>query len=152
MNCPRILPDREDRSSVTPAQEVHPLAERNYPLRVRTPSDDPNRLGIIGATLERRCTSDQSPCEETTTGDSFVVIMAAYQTADVPQRDFNALVEQVKSKSVRTEGVILVERAADGEVRVTQTGDHLGRKGMGWGGGVGVLVGLFSPPCSRRSS
>jgi uncharacterized membrane protein len=31
-------------------------------------------------------------------------------------------------------------------VRVTQTGDHLGRKGLGWGGGVGLVVGLFSPP------
>ena len=29
---------------------------------------------------------------------------------------------------------------------MSQTGDHLGRKGMGWGGGVGVLVGLAAPP------
>ena len=79
-------------------------------------------------------------------GDLSVVIMAAYQSVDVAQRDFDALVGQVKGKLVRTEGVILVEHAADGEVRVTQTGDHLGRKGMGWGGGVGLLVGLFSPP------
>ena len=27
-----------------------------------------------------------------------------------------------------------------------QTGDNLGRKGMGWGGGVGLAVGLFAPP------
>ena len=27
-----------------------------------------------------------------------------------------------------------------------QTGDHLGRKGMGWGGGVGLAVGMFAPP------
>ena len=32
------------------------------------------------------------------------------------------------------------------EVHVSQTGDHLGRKGLGWGGGVGVLVGLAAPP------
>ena len=30
--------------------------------------------------------------------------------------------------------------------RVRQTGDNLGRKGMGWGGGVGLAVGLFAPP------
>ena len=52
----------------------------------------------------------------------------------------------VGEKKVRTEGVILVERDADGEVHVSQTGDHLGRKGLGWGGGVGVLVGLAAPP------
>ena len=33
-----------------------------------------------------------------------------------------------------------------GNVSVRQTGDHLGRKGAGWGGGVGVAVGLFAPP------
>ena len=30
--------------------------------------------------------------------------------------------------------------------RVQQTADHRGRKGVGWGGGVGVLVGLAAPP------
>ena len=29
---------------------------------------------------------------------------------------------------------------------MTQTGDHLGRKGMKLGGGVGLAVGLFAPP------
>ena len=79
-------------------------------------------------------------------GDSFDVVMAAYTAADSAQHDFDALVELVKGKTVKSEGVILVEHAADGRVRVTQTGDHLGRKGLGWGGGVGLVVGLFSPP------
>lgn len=50
------------------------------------------------------------------------------------------LVNRVKDKTVRTEGVILVARDGDGEVSVTQTGDHLGRKGMSWGAGVGLVV------------
>ncbi|HEY1320717.1 MAG TPA: sulfatase-like hydrolase/transferase, partial [Streptosporangiaceae bacterium] len=79
-------------------------------------------------------------------GDSFDVIMAAYAAADPAQHDFDALVALVQGKTVKSEGVILVEHAADGRVRVTQTGDHLGRKGLGWGGGVGLVVGLFSPP------
>src|SRR5215471_7401407 len=79
-------------------------------------------------------------------GDSFDVIMAAYTAADSAQHDFDALVALVQGKTVKSEGVILVEHAADGRVRVTQTGDHLGRKGLGWGGGVGLAVGLFSPP------
>jgi arylsulfatase A-like enzyme/uncharacterized membrane protein len=79
-------------------------------------------------------------------GDSFDVIMAAYPAADPAQHDFDALVALVQGKTVKSEGVILVEHAADGRVRVTQTGDHLGRKGLGWGGGVGLVVGLFSPP------
>ena len=79
-------------------------------------------------------------------GDTYDVIMAAYPAVEAAQKDFDALVALVESKKVRTEGVILVERAADGEVHVSQTGDHLGRKGLGWGGGVGVLVGLAAPP------
>ena len=61
------------------------------------------------------------------------------------EKDFNGLVQLVKDRKVRTEGVILVEHDADGQVKVSQTGDHLGRKGLGWGGGVGLVVGLFSP-------
>ncbi len=79
-------------------------------------------------------------------GDSFDVIMAAYPAAGPAERDFATLTGLVKGKGVRSEGVILVEHDAGGQVSVTQTGDHLGRKGLGWGGGVGLLVGLFSPP------
>ena len=78
-------------------------------------------------------------------GDTYDVIMAAYPALDAAEKDFDALVELVKNKKVRTEGVILVEHDEDGEVHVSQTGDHLGRKGLGWGGGVGLVVGLFNP-------
>ncbi|HXZ69412.1 MAG TPA: sulfatase-like hydrolase/transferase, partial [Streptosporangiaceae bacterium] len=78
--------------------------------------------------------------------DTFDVIMAVYPSTGPAQNDFDALVELVKDKTVKTEGVILVEHDAAGQVKVSQTGDHLGRKGLGWGGGVGVVVGLFSPP------
>jgi hypothetical protein len=50
--------------------------------------------------------------------DSFDVIMAACPAADSTLRDFDdALVELVKRKTVKSEGVILVELAADGRVR-----------------------------------
>jgi arylsulfatase A-like enzyme/uncharacterized membrane protein len=78
--------------------------------------------------------------------DIFDVIMAAYPSAEDADPDFDTLVRLVRDKSVRSEAVILVSRDAGGQVRVTQTGDHLGRQGLGWGGGVGLLVGLFAPP------
>jgi arylsulfatase A-like enzyme/uncharacterized membrane protein len=81
-----------------------------------------------------------------TVSDTFDVVMAAYQDAGTAERDFDALVGLVKDKTVTSEGLILVEHDLDGKVRVTQTGDHLGRKGLGWGGGVGLVVGLFAPP------
>ncbi len=74
------------------------------------------------------------------------VLVAGYQDIDTATADFEALVGLVKAKQVEIEGVILVTHAEDGSVSVQQTGDNLGRKGMGWGGGVGVAVGLFAPP------
>jgi arylsulfatase A-like enzyme/uncharacterized membrane protein len=84
--------------------------------------------------------------EEGAVSDTHDVIMAAYPASETAEKDFDELVRLVKEKKVRTEGVILVEHDEDGRVTVHRTGDHLGRKGLGWGGGVGLLVGLFSPP------
>ena len=77
---------------------------------------------------------------------SYEVVVAGYPPHGTAQQDFDELVRRITAKEVRSEGAILVEKREDGEVVVTQTGDHLGRKGMGWGGGVGVLVGLAAPP------
>lgn len=77
--------------------------------------------------------------------DKTDVLVAAYQSLDSAQQDFDDLRRLVEAKQVSVEGVILVEHAADGKVTVVSTGDHQGRKGMGWGGGVGVAVGLFQP-------
>ncbi|MBV8954596.1 MAG: DUF1269 domain-containing protein, partial [Solirubrobacterales bacterium] len=74
------------------------------------------------------------------------VLVASYQDIEVATRDFDALAASVKDGSVEIDGVILVTHASDGSVSVRNTGDHLGRKGAGWGGGVGVAVGLFAPP------
>ena len=78
--------------------------------------------------------------------DSLELIMAAYPSTDAARHDFDALSALVADGTISSDGIILVERTTDGQVKVTHTADHLGRKGLGWGGGVGVLVGLFNPP------
>jgi arylsulfatase len=74
------------------------------------------------------------------------VLVAGYPTLDAAAADFEALIARVQDKDVSIEGAILVTHDADGNVAVRQTGDHRGRRGAGWGGGVGVAVGLFAPP------
>ena len=74
------------------------------------------------------------------------VLVAGYQTVEQAQADFDALIAAVQSKATHIEAAILVAHDADGNVSVQQTGDHLGRKGAGWGGSVGFLVGLAAPP------
>ena len=74
------------------------------------------------------------------------VVIAAYLFEDLAKRDFDAVLKLAEDKTVTVEGVVLVQKDAAGEVRVTETGDHLGRKGAKLGGGAGLVVGLFAPP------
>lgn len=74
------------------------------------------------------------------------VLIAVYLIPDLAKQDFDALVKLVEDKTVVSDGVVLVDKDADGEIHVSQTGDHLGRKGAKVGGGVGLVLGLFAPP------
>ena len=76
----------------------------------------------------------------------FDVVIAAYLIPDLAQQDFDRLVKLVGDKQLTVEGVALVSNDAGGKVSVTETGDHLGRKGLEIGGGVGLVVGLLAPP------
>ena len=76
----------------------------------------------------------------------FDVVIAAYLIPDLAQNDFDALVKLVEDKQLTVEGVALVSNDADGNVTINETGDHLGRKGLEIGGGVGLVVGLLAPP------
>lgn len=74
------------------------------------------------------------------------VLISVYLIPDLAKEDFDGLVQLVAEKKVESDGVVLVTKDADGEVHVEETGDHLGRKGVKVGGGVGLAVGLFAPP------
>ena len=74
------------------------------------------------------------------------VLIAVYLIPDLAQRDFDAYVKLASDGQIVTDGVAVVVKDADGEVHVQETGDHLGRKGVKAGAGVGLVVGLFAPP------
>jgi hypothetical protein len=74
------------------------------------------------------------PKESTVSDDLTDVLVAGYPSVDTATMDFDALVDQVRSKQVRLAAVILVAHDADGEVTVQKAGDHLGRTGAKWGG------------------
>jgi uncharacterized membrane protein len=74
------------------------------------------------------------------------VLIAAYLFEDLAKQDFDAVVKLAEDKAITVEGVVLVQKDTDGDMHVTETGDHLGRRGAKLGGGVGLVVGLLSPP------
>lgn len=74
------------------------------------------------------------------------VLIAVYLFPDLAKGDFDAMLKLAEDKTITVEGVVLVQKDAEGEVSVVETGDHLGRKGAKLGGGVGLVVGLFAPP------
>jgi arylsulfatase len=78
-----------------------------------------------------------------TTTDVFV---GGYQDIETATADFEELAKLVADKKVKIEAAILITHAEDGTVAVQQTADHRGRKGVQWGGTVGVLVGIAAPP------
>ena len=75
-----------------------------------------------------------------------MLLVAAYPDPSMAQTEFDGLAAEVRAGRITSQGMILVAKDADGKGVVADTGNHLGRKGAGWGGGVGVLVGLFAPP------
>ena len=74
------------------------------------------------------------------------VQIAVYLIPDLAKQDFDGLVKLIADKAVSSDGVVLVTKDAEGEVHVEETGDHLGKKGVKVGGGVGLALGLFAPP------
>jgi uncharacterized membrane protein len=74
------------------------------------------------------------------------VFVGGYPAIEAAAEDFDALARLVEEKKVEMEAAILITHAEDGTVTVAQTADHRGRKGVEWGGAVGVLVGLAAPP------
>ena len=74
------------------------------------------------------------------------VLVGGYRDIETATKDFDALAKLVEDKKVEMEAAILITHAEDGTVNVAQTADHRGRKGVEWGGAVGVLVGLAAPP------
>lgn len=74
------------------------------------------------------------------------VLIAVYLFAKPARTDFDAVMELVKEKKIKAEGVVLAEKDHSGKMSIVETGDHLGRKGAEIGGGVGLVVGLFAPP------
>ncbi len=74
------------------------------------------------------------------------VLLSVYLIPELAQQDFDAFVKLAEEKDDHHRRGRPRHKGRRGEVAVQETGDHLGRKGVAVGGGVGLAVGLFAPP------
>jgi hypothetical protein len=80
-------------------------------------------------------------------GRTVDVLAAGYLDLEAARLGFAALCDLVRDGRVATGyGVILVAKDRDGTVTLAGASDHTGRPGLRWDSGVGLVVGLFSPP------
>ena len=82
------------------------------------------RTGCAGA-------GDRQTREKNVSDETQMLVVAAYAGPEAAQEDFDALAGMVRAKEVRTQGMILVAKDADGKIVVADTGNHVGRKGPG---------------------
>lgn len=91
----------------------------------------------------------------TTTNDSAAAAVVGDDTDSVAVAVFSSLddataaYEQLKSSqddSLELDGVLVLERDAQGQLKVVKLTDHDTAKGLGWGLLGGFVVGLFFPP------
>src|SRR3954453_16082816 len=74
------------------------------------------------------------------------VLIAAYLFEDLAEQDFEAVLTLAADKAITVQGGGRAQKYGDGEMHVSETGDHLGRGGAKLGGGAGLVVGLLAPP------
>jgi uncharacterized membrane protein len=94
--------------------------------------------------------------DSTSTGDDSIVaavsdgaytlIVADFADTAAAQQAYEALKSVEDGRSVAIEGVVVVERGADGKLEVKRATDHSTKSGLKWGIVGGIALGVIFPP------
>ena len=79
-------------------------------------------------------------------GDNLVLVVGSYADAGEAADDFAALKSGENAGEYQVVGAVVMNRDASGKVDVKEHGDPAVGRGAAWGGGAGLVVGLFAPP------
>jgi uncharacterized membrane protein len=75
-----------------------------------------------------------------------LIMVAGYGDLESARHDFADLNDKVKQQRIEIREAVLVGKGDDGVPTAIDTRNRHGRVGAGWGAGVGLLVGLVTPP------
>jgi len=73
------------------------------------------------------------------------VIVADFSREDAAKPKYEAL-KEIDGETVEIEGVLVVKRESDGDIKVQKMTDHSTRHGIGWGAVGGLVVDVLFPP------
>jgi uncharacterized membrane protein len=79
-------------------------------------------------------------------GDNLVLVVGSYADASAAADDFATLKSGEAVGEYKVVGAVVMTRDASGKVDVDEHGDKNVGHGAAWGGGAGLVVGLFAPP------
>ena len=77
---------------------------------------------------------------------AYTLLIADFSDTGSAREAYDALKEVEDGRHVQIEGVIVVKRAADGQLDIEKATDHTTRRGLKWGIVGGAVLGLFFPP------
>src|SRR5262249_12227209 len=78
--------------------------------------------------------------------DNLLLVVGSYADAGAAADDFATLKSGEDAGEYKVVGAVVMNRDASGEVDVKEHGDKTVGHGAAWGGGAGLVVGLFAPP------
>ena len=80
------------------------------------------------------------------TDGAYTLIVADFDDTDTAWDAYQELKSIEDGATVAIEGVIVIKREADGELKVQKATDHSTRSGLTWGAVGGVVLGVLFPP------
>lgn len=80
------------------------------------------------------------------TDGAYTLFVADFPDTDTAWEAYEALKAMEDGATVKIEGVVVVKRDADGEVKVQKATDHAARRGLVWGLVGGAVLGIIFPP------
>jgi len=80
------------------------------------------------------------------TDGAYTLLVADFDSTDTAWDAYQELKSIEDGATVAIEGVVVVNRDADGELKVQKATDHSTRSGLTWGAVGGVVLGVLFPP------
>ncbi len=80
------------------------------------------------------------------TDGAYYIVVAQFSDTATAGQAYDALRQLEATSTMRIDGVVVANRAADGKITLEKMTDHSTRNGLGWGVVGGIVVGALFPP------